>query len=273
MADSMTVIPLGTAGWIPTDTRSTPAILVEKGDQLFLLDAGSGIRHLLSDWGRAIIDRHDHVDLILSHYHADHIFGLTFFPLVFFRKSVHIYGPGRSMTGYATEDAIETFLQSPIFPVPLREFPMDLEVHNLDEGTTRIGGVRVEVRRQDHSDPTMGVRLDDDLAYVTDTPCAATTSAFARGVKLLLHECWLDRADYDAVQAQRPIPEPGHVLTMHAHADGVAELAKEAGAGRLGLIHLNPRYSESRLRSMAAEAAGIFSGAFLTEDGEAITVE
>lgn len=250
------------------------SFLVEKGDALILLDAGTGVRRFGEGRAKEILDRHQEVHVVLSHFHADHIIGFTFFPLYFFNKKVIIHGPCKSVTGMTTKEALNTFLQHPIFPIPLNKFPMETTVQDLKEGTTRIAGLDVHVQRQEHSDPTIGIRIGDELCYITDTGCRQKTIPFVREVKVMLHECWVDREDQHAMEKQgHTVPEPGKVLKMHSHSDGVAEIARDADVGRLGLIHLNPRYSEDRCRRMARECAEIFPRTLLVEDGQMITIE
>lgn len=271
MSESLTLIPLGTAGWIPTGARETLSLLVETEDTLLLLDAGTGVRRLLESPAKEILERHDEVHVLLSHFHADHIFGFTFLPLIFAKKRVSIFGPGPGITGRSTEESLNTFLRSPIFPLPLRDFPMSLEIQDLHEGETRVGGVPVRVRQQVHTDPSIGLRLGDALTYVTDTPCEAETVAFARGSRMLLHECWIDRDDFRAINNGRnDIAEPEDVLEMHSHADGVARIGCNAGVERLGLVHLNPRYDEARVNRMREQCAEICPAAELLQDGVVI---
>ena len=79
----------------------------------------------------------------------------------------------------------------------------------------------------------LGFRFDwqeHSMAYVTDThaqPGAGYVEQI-RGVDLLLHECYM------------PDGEPGIAEWIgHSHTTPVAQVAAEAGVGRLVLIHLN----------------------------------
>ena len=76
------------------------------GDDLIVLDAGTGIRRL----GQAIPDDAPRVDVLLSHLHMDHIQGLGFFDCLY-RDGfpVHLWGPA------STTMSLRTAAQ----PVPL----------------------------------------------------------------------------------------------------------------------------------------------------------
>lgn len=122
------------------------------------------------------------------------------------------------------------------------------------------------VRRQKHSDPSVAYRIDDVFTYATDTCCDEGTIEFAKECRWLVHECWLDRDDYREKLAQ------GHPdIRAHSHADGVAEIARRAQVSALILGHLNPTYSEERLRLMAEEAAAKFPATLVLDDGDTLT--
>ena len=80
-----TVTFWGTRGSIPTPGAhtvryggNTPCVAVEAGDQLVILDAGTGIRAL----GAQLVERQQgaiRAEILLSHTHWDHIQGLPHF--------------------------------------------------------------------------------------------------------------------------------------------------------------------------------------------------
>ena len=74
---------------------NTPCVEIRSGDQLFILDAGTGIIPL----GNALIGQSEirTVSIILTHYHWDHISGLPFFVPAFVPgRKINIYGPRTS---------------------------------------------------------------------------------------------------------------------------------------------------------------------------------
>ena len=90
----------------------------------------------------------------------------------------------------------------------------------------------------------MGIRIGDELAYVTDTVVDEGTVGLARGTKLLLHEVWMtdDELATDEVGA-----------VNHSNVSGVAEIAKAAGVDRLMMIHNHPKRTAEELSDMARE--------------------
>jgi ribonuclease BN (tRNA processing enzyme) len=104
----------------------------------------------------------------------------------------------------------------------------DIDVRDLPPGEFELAGVRVCTRPQHrHSVPTVGLRFDDQLAWITDTAYDPESSRFADGCDLLAHEAWFTTT----------APRNPDIHTSAAHA---AEVAADAGIERLLLIHLPP---------------------------------
>jgi ribonuclease BN (tRNA processing enzyme) len=89
----------------------------------------------------------------------------------------------------------------------------------------------------------VGIRIGDDIAYVTDTVIDQGVVDFVRGVKLLLHELWLDDAETPAAEAAR---------TGHSYASGVIQIAEQAGVGSLMIVHHHPLRSLAEIEKTAA---------------------
>ena len=68
-----TVIPLGTAGAIPTRERHLSAVAMERKGRLLLFDCGEGTQYRLlhADLNRARVDA-----VFITHLHGDHLYGL-----------------------------------------------------------------------------------------------------------------------------------------------------------------------------------------------------
>ena len=61
---SMELVLLGSAGWIPTGSRETCCALVRQGSEALVIDAGTGLRRLLTD--PALLDGVRNVTIVLS---------------------------------------------------------------------------------------------------------------------------------------------------------------------------------------------------------------
>ena len=149
---------------------NTPCLEVRCGSRLIILDAGSGLRAL----GDRLLGSNSSVqaDLLLSHYHYDHLQGLPFFtPLFEPRNRFTFHGPRRE--GRSVRDVLEGQMVPPYFPVTLDEVARaELEFRTLEPGAPFwLGEVRVSSAELDHPGGNLGYRLEyrgRSLVYATD---------------------------------------------------------------------------------------------------------
>lgn len=243
----MRLIPLGTNGFFPSHGRQTMAFLVVVDSAAILLDAGTGVARLAEERIRRHLDGHDVLHVFLSHFHLDHVVGLSYLPAVWPTLPVRIYAPGPPLTDVDPGEALCRLIHPPLFPIPLPEFPMPIELQRLAGESLRVAGLEVRWWRQDHPGGSVGFRFGDQLAYVTDTVGDAAAAGFVEGVDLLLHEVWTGAG--------------GEAKAVgHSTADKVARIAGEAGVRRLMLVHHHPKHSDEELRALAAEMASLTPG-------------
>ena len=232
---------------MPTDRRETACILIRRGAAAVVLDAGSGLRRLLAHPG--LLDGAESLDILLTHFHLDHVIGLAYAPALPLMPT--IWAPGRWL--YERDsDAILAPLRSP----PLSPFGSDDhgEVRELADGTQEIAGMAIRVRRQDrHWHPTAGIRVEDAIALVTDTGADEGSIELADGVSHLLHEAWSTSAD------------AGPERASDSTAADAGRIAASAHVNRLTLIHLNPRLADEA--ALLADARTHMSETAVGEDG------
>jgi ribonuclease BN (tRNA processing enzyme) len=233
--------PLGTAGYLPAAGRQTMSFLLATESDSLLLDAGTGVARLLEPAVAALLPAGRRLEVLLSHYHLDHVVGLSYLLGLAADRSIRIHAPAPPLTVGGPE-GIAQLLSPPLFPLPVERWPMAVEIVPVNGAELAIGGLRLRLRRQKHPGGSIGIRIGDTLAYVTDTVIDPATVEFVRGVKLLLHEVWLT-----AEEAAESDPSP----TGHSDAGAVADLARAAGVGRLWVVHHHPRRSAAELARMA----------------------
>jgi ribonuclease BN (tRNA processing enzyme) len=225
-----------------------------KGDQLVILDAGSGIRPL----GRELIQTQNggmSVDILLSHTHWDHIQGLPFFqPLNTRGNAVRIYGAPQS--GVPLEEILDRQMDPVVFPVPLKALAAELQVTEVGTGAFEIDGFRVETYRLRHPGTTLGFRLvplsgGASVAYVTDNELGPGGSydvppdwraglvRFLTGVDTLIHDGMYPD---DLIEARAGW---GHSTPAQA-----VDLARECGTRRLVLFHHEPEHDDQAIDAL-----------------------
>jgi ribonuclease Z len=233
---------LGTGGYHPNERRQTACVMLPEIG--VVLDAGTGAFRVHERIAT------DELHLFLSHAHLDHIVGLTYFlvPLSSGQvKRIKVHAALHVL------DAIRTHLFSqPLFPV----FPAFELIPLADRVALPEQGVLTHCRLN-HPGGSLGFRLDwpdRSLAYITDTIADGSYRDFIHGVDVLIHECYFpdDKAEW----ADK---------TGHSFTSAVAHLARDAGVGRLCLVHIDPERPDDDPIGIE-RARGIFPETIVAED-------
>jgi ribonuclease BN (tRNA processing enzyme) len=226
---------LGSGGFVPTGTRETSSLLLlpDDPDGALVVDAGTGLRRLITD-REALIGGRRRLEVLLTHFHIDHVCGLAYMTLLG-DMEITVRGPGEALYDMPTATMLARLFAPPIMPVDLQQ--LGVTVGELGVGDAAVGvALDVRTRRQDrHTNPTLGIRVGDELAWCTDTEEDPETVGFARGARVLAHDVW------------GPPAAPGH-----AEPAAAAQVAVDAGAERLVLIHVPPMADEADLHARAA---------------------
>lgn len=298
MSRELTV--LGTSSMVPTRTRAHPGAVLRWDDELVLLDPGEGTQRQLTLAGvpAARITR-----ICITHLHGDHSLGLTG---VLQRMSldrvlhpVHLYYPasgqeyvdrlrhatvaysdldvrlhpvrgdgpvdtwqGVDLHAHALEHRVETYGWRLVEPTGRRMLPDRLAergISGADIGRLRatghldVGGSRVTV--EEVSEPRRG----QVFAWVMDTRRCAGALELARDADLLVTE-----STYLSAEAQ--------LADRYAHltATEAAEIAREAGARRLVLMHYSQRHPDEQ--AFAEEARKVFPDVHAARDLDRVAV-
>lgn len=225
-------------------------------------------RHVLLDCGftaAAAYYAHSRVGADLdavwiSHFHGDHFLGLPLLMLRFqeegrIRPLVIVGQPGIDAKVWAGfELAYSGFRPQLSYPVSCIEAAPGRALE--------LFGARCAFAPNEHSQtsPCLAMRLDHagaSVFYSGDGRPTADSARLAQGVDLLIHEAYGLEPD-----------TPGH-----GGVPGCLELARNAAARRLALVHVNRRVRRGRapiIRSMLAEALG--DHGLLPEPGDVVAV-
>ncbi len=243
------LVILGGGGWFPAHGRHTACALLRDGDAAILIDAGTGTSRLVEN--PSLLAGVERLDIVLTHFHLDHVAGLAYLPAAGLAHETTVWGPGATLYGTPTKELLAPLAHEPFHPVSLEQ--QEIEVRDLPAGEIELAGVRIDTRRQDrHSAPTLGLRFGDALAWITDTAYDPDSARFAHGVGTLAHEAW-----FTSDAPRNP--------DVHSSATQAAETAARAEVERLLLIHLPPFRAD--LADLACEAQSTVPRAVLAEDG------
>ena len=240
---------LGTSGYYQTTDRWTNCVAVpELG---IVLDGGTGILRLRDN---PVIQ--GDINLLLSHYHHDHLDGIFALHSIAKGKIVNFYGR-------QVEQSVRGFFSEPFCSTPLREHDFTPVFHEIDNSSFRINNARVQSREFTHKTyPVLGFRIEyqgKTVVYVTDSFEPEDEIDFVQRADLLIHECHYTNADIKKALQEH-----------HGFSRGVAELARDAGVKRLAICHLDP---EKRNYSvLEEEIKRIFPNVFIPEDLQEVEV-
>jgi ribonuclease Z len=214
------LIILGSSNAIASkESENTHMVLVGR-ERIVMVDCvNNPVRRL----ERANVDFMDLTDLILTHFHPDHVSGVPLLLMDMWlrgrRKPINIYGLHHTLDrieklmGMYAWETWPNFFSVAFHRLPNRE---NIELINCDEFNIFSSPVR-------HLIPTIGLRFEfknkqKTLTYSCDTEPCMEVVRLASGADILIHE---------ATGASRG----------HSSAEQAGQIAAQAEVGKLYLIH------------------------------------
>jgi phosphoribosyl 1,2-cyclic phosphodiesterase/CheY-like chemotaxis protein len=276
----------GVRGSIPTPGiqtamfgGNTSCVEVRAGDQVIILDAGSGIRALGQQLMREFKGKPLDITMLVSHTHWDHIQGFPFF-IPAYNPKVNVRIVGYEGAIHGLRGALFEQMQSAFFPVGLNQMASHVTFEELSEMEFELGAVKVRATFANHPGICLGYRLttaEGDIVYMPDHEAYERHEAerqkisgerstpsleYARLQDEKLIEFMRDAdivitdSQYDAVEY------PTRLGWGHTCADDAVELAMKAGVKHLFLFHHDPDHHDEKMVAMiaAAEARVVQAG-------------
>ena len=239
------LIILGSAASIPNLKHDNSHMMIQTGDGIVLIDCGTAPMLRLEQMG---IPMADITDIVLTHFHPDHISGLPLFLMSMWlegrRQVLRIYGLHHCLK--RVEDLMDSYQWGDwpdFFPVAFHRLPENERVTVLEQGDVKIYSSPVC-----HVIPTIGLRIEANssgrvIAYSCDTePCQAVVN-LAQGADMLLHEATGERVGHSSAAQAGAVARDAEVESLFlihypvAHANA-ALLIEEARSAFSGDIHL-----------------------------------
>lgn len=261
MTGSAEVFVLGARGSIPAAGADfarygghTTSFAVSVDDNLVaIVDAGTGMVRL-SHHGFALPPI---VSVLLTHYHWDHIQGLSMFRSLW--QGEHefcFHGPN------SPQEALTGAIRPPWFPVAL-ENTVCVTSYRSPGGPFQLGDVTVTPFPVNHPQGAFGYRFDSStgsLALVTDHESTSDSddviAASIKGVDVLLHDAQYLPEEYESHRGW------GHSTWEHATA-----MAERIGASRLFLTSHGPERTDDEIDLLVANAMERFDATGAAREG------
>ncbi len=233
----------------------------DDGDRL-LLDAGGGLLGPGLEGVSGCV-----FDLLLTHYHLDHLEGLPFFPALYQPESTFVFH-GPSLNGTSVDSAMEQLIRPPWYPVALGETASRKQFVDLPDDF-EVGGYRVRNVRQLHPQGSVAYRLDRDdcsVVFASDTERGdpAHDDAFlrlAQGTDLLIHDAQFVSAEVEE-----------HRGWGHSSWRQAVETARACQAKRLILFHHDPKRTDAELDEIVAQARSEFDVVDAAREGAILRI-
>lgn len=239
----------GARGSIPSPGRETTryggdttCFEVRCGTDRLVIDCGSGMRRL----GQHVLDAgDDHLDVLLTHGHADHLVGLGMFaPLLMERATMTIWSDQPEATTKAT---LDRFYSPPIWPVTLSQ-AKPITFRRLS-GETAIGRFLAAPLRLRHPGGATGYLVAVEqrrIAVITDHElgCVDTDAALrsaATGADLVILDAPYSDAEYDVRRGWG-----------HSSRSAALRFAAAVRAKRVLFSHHDPEADDHTLESAEA---------------------
>jgi ribonuclease Z len=299
----LSVTFLGTSAATPTIERNVAGLAVQREGETLLFDCGEGNQRQMMRFGVGFSFR----EIFFSHYHADHLLGVTgllrTMGLQDRSAPVTLYGPKGAHRVLGA--AIALGIERNKFPIDIVEIKpgdrlardeYEIVVFETEHRADTVGYALVEHIRLGRFNPERArelgipegplwgllhkgktVTLPDGrmispaelvgapregrrLVYTGDTRPHLSVIEASRGADLLVHEATFGGDEMERAQ------ETGHSTAAEA-----ARVALEAGARRLVLTHISPRYSRDAAE-LLAEARSVFPETVIARDGMTVDV-
>lgn len=245
------IVALGGRGSIPVSGAefvryggNTTCFALTRGDRVIaFFDAGTG----LAAYRRFGLELDGAIDVFLTHYHLDHIQGLSMLDELWTHAcDIRLHGPGDP------GPTVERAISPPLFPVSIAS-DASITFHPM-EGEVVVSGVHVVPFGVNHPQSAIGYRIDGPdrtVAIVTDHEAGSEVDQgivdALEGVDVVIHDAQYVDTERDA-----------HRGWGHSTPDDAVALARRVGAGRLVLTSHDPRRTDDAIDEILADVRRSF---------------
>ena len=265
----------GVRGSVPSGNKetggvggNTTCIEVRCGDELIILDSGTGVRNLGGSLMRKMPVK---AKWFFSHVHWDHIQGFPFFgPLYVKGNQFDIYG-GTSLP-VTIEEVLKKQMTPPCFPVKTDILAATLNYYDIRPGDVVEGeNYKVTLAPLYHPNGSYGYRIEcgNGLVMVFATDCehlegklSENLLELSRDADLLIYDAQYTDDEYYGLNGQFSRKGWGHSTMKEA-----VKMAEAANVKKLILFHHDPNHSDEMVKDIEAECRKLFPNSVAAYEG------
>ncbi len=262
----------GVRGSIPTSGietikygGDTSCIEVRCGNEIFILDAGSGIRKLGS---KLLKEKQQNLSILFTHFHWDHIQGFPFFAPVFNSKySITLIGERK--INFSLEQLFTGQLMFPYFPLSLSELDAKISYREIKKNDKIIKGkVTIKLARLNHPGGCIGYRIEyggKSFVYATDTEHYSCLDksliSLCSNADVLVYDCNYTEDEYSGKSG------PPRTGWGHSTWEQGVKVAKAAKVKKFLLFHHDPAHDDKFIDNLEKLAQKRFKKSYATYQG------
>ena len=249
---------------------NTSCIEIRCGKEIFILDAGTGIRKL----GYELLkENHRHINILFSHFHWDHIQGFPFFSPIFNEKySITLIG--ETKPNHTLEQSLTSPLMFPYFPLPLKELDAKISFHEItNNDRIKMGSVTIKTAPLNHPGGCIGYRIEyggKSFVYATDTEhfshMDTSLLKLSSRADVLVYDCNYTDDEYSG-KAGHPKRGWGH----STWTQGV-KVAMAARVKKFILFHHDPSHDDEFVNKLEKQAQKEFKESYAAFEGMEINL-
>ncbi|HZP22941.1 MAG TPA: MBL fold metallo-hydrolase [Terriglobales bacterium] len=241
---------------------NTTCVELRINDSVLIIDAGTGIRKLGMELQRELAGKKLSVDLLLTHFHWDHIQGLPFF--------TPLYSPESEVRFYSTRPAselrelLEGEMAHPYFPVSFELLPAKRGFIDVSKDPISLSGVRVRPFPMNHPQGATGYRIEVGSRVIThasdlehgNPEFDKILREYAQGSDVLIYDAQFTPDEYPMRKGW------GHSTWLEA-----TRVAQECNVKRLMLFHHDPGHEDAMMIDIVAQARKCFEKTQAAQEG------
>lgn len=245
---------------------NTTCISVELENQIFIIDAGTGIINLDEE----LSNKYEKFHLLFTHMHIDHVQGFMFFkPLYSKTKTVNLYGP--VLLNHSFYETVKELMSGNLFPASVENMVgiKNIKIIENRESSMEflLNGGKLEVfSRFFNVHPRGGVIVykfiynEKSFVFATDIESReggmAELIEYSKDVDLLIHDAQYSDEEYK------------HKIGWgHSTYKMAIENAKKSNVKKLCLTHYNSLDTDEKLDKREKEISEEFRNLIFAKEG------